>query len=1164
MEMTITRSFARSLLQIFALLFVALLLQFGHSNVSYAATGTISGTVTSGSGNPVVGARVNVSDVSGTVTTDANGKYTINVPAGTYRYITVSASGYANYSQFNIQVTEGNTTTLDFGYGAISGNVTDETGNPLSGASVYTYNAGQTTNAGGTYTLNVPPGTYSVYADKHSAGYNKSTKDNVQVTAGNTVTVNFGYGAITGTVTNASGNPVSGACVAAANSGNVTTDASGKYTLKVPAGTYAYVWVQATGYANYSQNNIQVTTGSTTTVNFSYGAIGGTVTDAGGNPVSGSTVYTNISNRTTGADGTYTMNVPPGTYTVNLSAKTGFSSHSQDNVQVTAGQKATVNFSFGGVSGTVTDGSGNPVSGASVYVSNSNANTTTDANGKYMLNVRAGTYDYAQVYKSGFANFTQNGIQVTEGQTITMNFSYGAIRGTVTDAGGNPVPGGSVYTNTIDQKTDANGAYTLNVVPGTYTVNVSKTGYSAYARANIQVTGGNTTTVDFGYGAVSGTVSDASGNPVSGASVFAYNTNGSATTDASGKYTLNVPQGNYNYVQAQATGYPAFFQNNIEVTSGKTTTVNFSYGAVSGVVNDANGNPVSGATVYANNVSGSATTDASGKYTLNFAPGTYTLTVIKTGYPTESKTNIEVLPGQTTTVNFGNFSSGVISGTVTDASGNPISGATVYASNVSGSATTDASGKYTLNVPARTYSYVQVSANGFAPYTQNNIEVTAGNTTTLNFSYGAISGTVKDANGNPVSGATVSNGAINQTSNDGGVYTLNVPPGTYTVTVYKTGYPTESKTNVQVMSGQTTTVNFGNVSAGSISGTVTDASGHPVSGASVSVSGSGGSANTDASGKYTLNVPVGTYIVTVSKTGYAPYVKNNILVTVGSTTTVDFGYGAISGTVTDENSQPVPSASVSAGVISQSTNDGGSYTLNVPPGTYTVTASKSGYPTESKTNVQVTAGQTTTVNFGVARSTPPSAANITVVNNPAGTPDTVTVKGLTAGDVIKVYNQQTSGNLLATSNPVISGQSSVTASVYQLGTSAGYVYVSVTSTGKSESTRTEAPYSAEPADTVGPVTKYRLDPIYAETSTGKRYVKGFTVTLKATDNQSGVKDTKYRINGGAWTVYTAPFEIYAETTHTVDYFSTDRAGNTESPTNKMDFDKGTFTGAGSF
>ncbi|MEK8130484.1 immunoglobulin-like domain-containing protein [Paenibacillus filicis] len=91
----------------------------------------------------------------------------------------------------------------------------------------------------------------------------------------------------------------------------------------------------------------------------------------------------------------------------------------------------------------------------------------------------------------------------------------------------------------------------------------------------------------------------------------------------------------------------------------------------------------------------------------------------------------------------------------------------------------------------------------------------------------------------------------------------------------------------------------------------------------------------------------------------------------------------------------------------------------------------------------------------------PSADQITVVNNSAGTADTVTVNGLTAGDVVKVYNTATGGTAVGTGT-VAAGQTSVTISIPQLGTAAGDVFVTVTSTGKTESARTTKAFDAEP------------------------------------------------------------------------------------------------------
>ena len=53
-----------------------------------------------------------------------------------------------------------------------------------------------------------------------------------------------------------------------------------------------------------------------------------------------------------------------------------------------------------------------------------------------------------------------------------------------------------------------------------------------------------------------------------------------------------------------------------------------------------------------------------------------------------------------------------------------------------------------------------------------------------------------------------------------------------------------------------------------------------------------------------------------------------------------------------------------------------------------------------------------------------------------------------------------------------------------------------------------------------------------------------TVTLTADDGAgTGVASTEYRIGGGAWTPYTAPFTVAASAV--IDYRSTDVRGNVE-------------------
>ncbi len=160
---------------------------------------------------------------------------------------------------------------------------------------------------------------------------------------------------------------------------------------------------------------------------------------------------------------------------------------------------------------------------------------------------------------------------------------------------------------------------------------------------------------------------------------------------------------------------------------------------------------------------------------------------------------------------------------------------------------------------------------------------------------------------------------------------------------------------------------------GTIAGTVEDEQGQPIAGANVSTSPGGQSATTNGSGQYTIgNVPIGTYGVTASASGYTSSTVMNVIVSPDATSTADFALaigpstGTLAGTVKDASNAPLPGAVVqtTSGGYATSTATDGTYALNdVLPGTYTVQASKTGYQTQAATGVQVSASQTTMVNF---------------------------------------------------------------------------------------------------------------------------------------------------------------------------------------------------------
>ncbi len=59
------------------------------------------------------------------------------------------------------------------------------------------------------------------------------------------------------------------------------------------------------------------------------------------------------------------------------------------------------------------------------------------------------------------------------------------------------------------------------------------------------------------------------------------------------------------------------------------------------------------------------------------------------------------------------------------------------------------------------------------------------------------------------------------------------------------------------------------------------------------------------------------------------------------------------------------------------------------------------------------------------------------------------------------------------------------------------------------------------------------------------FLSPISVTLTPTDELAGVASTEYRVDGDSWQNYTMPFVVSAEGTHSVDYRSTDKLGNTE-------------------
>lgn len=161
---------------------------------------------------------------------------------------------------------------------------------------------------------------------------------------------------------------------------------------------------------------------------------------------------------------------------------------------------------------------------------------------------------------------------------------------------------------------------------------------------------------------------------------------------------------------------------------------------------------------------------------------------------------------------------------------------------------------------------------------------------------GVFIGTIyeKGATTNKVAGAVVTAGGKSVTTGADGIYRLNLAPGTYTATVTKAGYSTNSVSRMVTAGAQiwgSMEINAVATATGKLTGKVhaynmatpgnTDA---VISGATITIAGQPVQ-TTGADGKFSFTLPAGTYSMVVAKTGFA----NNTVsraVTAGGTVDV--------------------------------------------------------------------------------------------------------------------------------------------------------------------------------------------------------------------------------------------------------------------------------------
>jgi hypothetical protein len=603
-------------------------------------------------------------------------------------------------------------------------------------------------------------------------------------------------GTVVTAITNASG-------VASASTLTANTIAGGPFTVKATSGaatSATYSLTNLTGPAASIAATAGTPQSAAITKSFTNN-LQATVKDSGGNLVSGVTVT--FTAPSSGASGTFTGGTNGGltaTATTNASGVASapvFTANSTAggpyNVTATAGAIGPANFALtnlAGAAASITATAGTPQSIAinTAFPTNLQA-TVKDGSGNLLSGVVV-TFTAPSSGASGVFTGGANG-----GLTATAS----------TNASG--VATAPVFT----ANSTAGGPYNVTATAtGIGPANFSLTNLSA-PPASIAATSGTpqSTAISTVFTTnLQATVEDKNGLPIAGATVtftapssgasgtFTGGTNGgltaTATTNASGVatapvFTANTVAGGPYNVQATAGAFSANFvltnltgpAASVTATGGATQSVviNTAFAALQVTVKDSGGNPVNNATVtftapasgasgaFAGGTSGgttvTATTGASGvatasTFTANSVAGAYTVNASVSGITTKAAFSLTNLPGPASKMIISgggsqsvavNTAFTALAVTVTDASGNDISGVSVtFTAPSSGP-----SGTFTGGTNGGTTAIVITGANGVATaptFTSNNsvggpylVAASASGLTTVDFSLTNLAGT---------------------------------------------------------------------------------------------------------------------------------------------------------------------------------------------------------------------------------------------------------------------------------------------------------------------------------------------------------------------------------------------------------------------------------------
>lgn len=644
---------------------------------------------------PAPGAEVVVREdttgVEGKAKADDAGRFVLAALAPGAYVATATAEGFARSDEAKFQISDGvEQGTIEIYVtpeAVITGRVYDgDTDKGIAGMRVYARsgrgNAEATTERNGAYRLaGLSAGQYDVQLiHQQDSPYPRRYEPprNVSVAAGAVVEgINFVLSqglSLAGHVMDAEGQPITGANVSASHESvhsSDETDENGAFIVRgLGPSSQVRVWASATGYGSLSAGNYDLSNGSIDGVELTLkpeAIVEGIVVDERNVPVPSAKVarrvmdpagHFSISMEDADGEGRFRIaQLPEGP--CNLRPLHPGSDYGWNNenwpetVDLRPGDhiknvRLVLDTSgVDGISGRVTDESGNPIQRARLTASgmNSHGSASTDADGRYMISGLTGESYMVQVSASDFAGDRREGIAPGTKNLDFVLGAIGVISGTVVDASTRqPIPHFEVavdgdwrtqpYAHTrFTSFSDAQGRFEVKAQgQGGSRVFARAEGYALASQVVPQLGPGERADdliLALPHARpLTGTVVNTEGEAVAGAYILVDSRSGMqpehearTQTDGNGAFTLTDLSPGVHTIAAHHAGYAA---TSVEVDTTRQQEVRIILGAggmVGGVVT-LGGAPVAGVRVnaltmdYRGGQIPTSQTDASGRYEL--------------------------------------------------------------------------------------------------------------------------------------------------------------------------------------------------------------------------------------------------------------------------------------------------------------------------------------------------------------------------------------------------------------------------------------------------------------------------------------------------------------------------------------------------------------------